>query len=303
MRDRPSHTALKIAKGLIVLAKDERWGPLLPEGTGPVTEVLLGNAGQLRGWEEAMLHSNWYRELADFAERIGMPGGYAHGVLRKRYIDDAVRAALAGGREQVLLVGAGFDTLCVRLAPHYPRVQFVEIDHPATHDAKRTGAMTMTEVSPSRLHFVGADLARTSLTEAVPSEWDRSKRSVVVAEGLLMYLTEADVKSCLRAVHGLTAPGSQFIFTYLRADEAGHNPLSKLLVWSARLIGEKIQWWVDDDRLVSLLSEHGYTVRDAPSDKDLRARYLEPAGLGAQPLAKHERFVVAETRGESDVGV
>lgn len=57
-------------------------------------------------------------------------------------MDDEVRAALAAGAIHVLVVGAGYDTLALRLAAAHPEVLFVEVDRPATLGKKRAGALT-----------------------------------------------------------------------------------------------------------------------------------------------------------------
>src|SRR5210317_2104986 len=43
------------------------------------------------------------------------------------------------GAAQVLVLGAGYDTLGWRLAPEFPGVNFFEIDHPATALLKAKG--------------------------------------------------------------------------------------------------------------------------------------------------------------------
>src|SRR5690242_16150965 len=57
------------------------------------------------------------------------PGLHGHVVLRSRYADDAVRAALDRGTSQVVLLGAGFDTLAYRLPG--PAALY-EVDVPTT---------------------------------------------------------------------------------------------------------------------------------------------------------------------------
>src|ERR1700744_4339294 len=43
------------------------------------------------------------------------PGSRASGVARTRWIDDEVRTALSDGAEQVVILGAGFDTRAYRM--------------------------------------------------------------------------------------------------------------------------------------------------------------------------------------------
>ena len=59
-------------------------------------------------------------------------------MLRKRWIESRVRAKIAAGASQVVVLGAGLDTLGVRLASERPDLRVVEIDHPATLAVKRS---------------------------------------------------------------------------------------------------------------------------------------------------------------------
>src|SRR5215831_12904979 len=56
--------------------------------------------------------------------------------VRTRYIDDRLRDALAGGVEQVVILGAGFDSRAYRI-PGIERTRVFELDHPATQAQKR----------------------------------------------------------------------------------------------------------------------------------------------------------------------
>ena len=53
-------------------------------------------------------------------ERATHPGIVRHWMLRKKWIELRVRAAIADGADQVVVLGAGFDTLGVRMAVERP---------------------------------------------------------------------------------------------------------------------------------------------------------------------------------------
>src|SRR5882672_5169852 len=160
--DRPSSTAALIAAATVFLARDPRLAPLVPAGAAPRCARCLESVSLLRA-VQALSHPA-LRWAARLAERATVPGLLLHFMLRKRWIEEAVRAALAEGCEQVVVVGAGFDTLALRLSREFRSATFVEIDHPATQASKmraieRTGA-------PGNLRFVPADLARVRLQHA-----------------------------------------------------------------------------------------------------------------------------------------
>jgi methyltransferase (TIGR00027 family) len=156
------------------------------------------------------------RWLAWAAERATIPGLMLHFILRKRWIEDAVRGALGRSCRQVVVLGAGFDTLAARLAPQFPAVRFIEIDHPATQAVKRAA------VARQNLHLVAADLARSSIGEALAaSPYDRNSASVFVIEGLLMYLTPEEMAALFAAIAQVQPRGSEVVFTVMEPSRDG----------------------------------------------------------------------------------
>jgi O-methyltransferase involved in polyketide biosynthesis len=121
--DRPSSTAALIAAATVLLDRDPRYQDLVPAGAAAICARCLNGF-----WRNATKWSG----LAWAAERATIPGLMLHFMLRKRWIEEAVRGALGRGCQRVVVLGAGYDTLAARLAPQFPAVRFVEIDHPAT---------------------------------------------------------------------------------------------------------------------------------------------------------------------------
>jgi leucine carboxyl methyltransferase len=67
----------------------------------------------------------------------GWPGARVSVVVRTRFIDDALKEALADGIDQVAIIGSGFDTRPYRV-PGAERAQIFEIDTPGTLHRTRT---------------------------------------------------------------------------------------------------------------------------------------------------------------------
>ena len=140
------------------------------------------------------------------------PGARTSGIARTRLIDDWIEESV-GQAEQVVLLGAGFDTRAWRLAA-LDSVRVFEVDHPATAKVKR-----------ERLQAAGADLNRVTFV-AVDFEiddfeqrlrkagFDPARRTIVVWEGVSQYLTGDAVCGVMRWA-GRLAPRSRFIFTYV----------------------------------------------------------------------------------------
>ena len=231
---RVSQTALKI--GLIISGLNEKvgWTSQLPQSMAALTERLILAAGVF-GYGRQMLKLNkkpWSVRLYDYSESW-TPGTFEGIGERKIFMDEQVLAAIDAGAKQVLVVGAGFDTLCLRLAPQFPHVEFFEVDHPATSAAKAKGVTQ--EGQPKNMTLLAADLNATPLSVLMKqaARWDTRAQSVVVAEGLLIYLTNEVVLQLFRDVTACTGPGTRVAFSH-GVNRKEHRFGNALL----RLIGE-----------------------------------------------------------------
>jgi len=296
-QNRPSRTAPKVGAAILYLAQDPQYAALLPPGLVDETEHLLLASGALKPWHLKLARSRAYRWFVEAMIRRMAPGHIVYLGLRKRFVQDEVEAALADGATQVLMLGAGMDTLCLRLAPEHPGVTFVELDHPASQGMKREAADRLSAHWPN-LHFVAADLETTDLAEALEavSGWDPGAPSIVVAEGLLEYLTPETVDRVFDGVARATGPGSRFLFCYAHVDETGRvrvGNATRFHTAAMKLYGEGLRWGIREGELEAFVEARGYRILDGPARADLCARYLAPVGLEG-PLGGVELVALAE---------
>lgn len=261
---RISQTALKVALGLITLSVKDDWSQRLPPDLVEITERLLlasGSPGYGPGLMR-MSKQRWMIRAYQFQDRM-MPGqweGFGH---RKVFMNQQVEAAIEQGARQVLVLGAGFDTLCLRLAPKYPEVRFVEIDHPSTSVAKARGIEKVGQ--PENMIQIAADLGERSLPKVLSEDghWDASQRSVIVAEGLFQYLTDEEVRGLLTDAAVCTSPGSRIAFSHAIPGDR------KLLSALVRLISEPWKSEVRSEDLPSYVDGTGWAmISDVDDDAE-----------------------------------
>ncbi|MFC3960933.1 SAM-dependent methyltransferase [Nocardia jiangsuensis] len=133
-----------------------------------------------------------------------------------RLVDDRIRAGLAAGLRQIVLLGAGLDTRAYRMGLPGDAVIF-EIDLPETFAFKEP---VLGDAVPScRREVVAADLRAdwdAALLERgfrpeLPTHW--------IDEGSLGYLTEEWNQGVVRTLTALSAPGSWFATARVTADQ------------------------------------------------------------------------------------
>ncbi|MBM4392249.1 MAG: SAM-dependent methyltransferase [Deltaproteobacteria bacterium] len=129
---------------------------------------------------------------------------------RTRVLDDVVRQASADGIEQVVILGAGLDARAWRL-PELATARVFEVDHPDTQGYKRA------RMGEGRVTYVPVDFDReTAADPLVAAGLDVSRPSVVLWEGVVMYLPEATIDATLAAMRPVLATGSRLAISYSR---------------------------------------------------------------------------------------
>ena len=137
-KNRPSRTAYKVALNIVTLGAKQGTEKILPPGVVEATERLLIASGAVGPksvrWSRSKRMVSVY-EAFDWL----LPGQFEAFARRKAFCEYQARDGIGDGASQVIVLGAGYDTLGWRLAPEFPDVKFFEVDHPSTALLKAKG--------------------------------------------------------------------------------------------------------------------------------------------------------------------
>lgn len=115
-------------------------------------------------------------------------------------------SALQGRRGQLVILGAGYDTRCLRLGLPGSIDRF-EVDAAGTQAQKRT-QVARAGLDDSGVHYVTCDFAPQDwLAQLTQAGFDPKVPACFVWEGVCMYLPQEEVVDTLNKVLSL-APGS-----------------------------------------------------------------------------------------------
>jgi methyltransferase (TIGR00027 family) len=258
-----STTAKLIAASMVLLASDARTRGLVAADAAALSEQFLAgspSATRADRWLAASARHPLTRRGWRALERWVLPGIVEHYAFRKRWIEEQCRAAIAGGVERVIVLGAGFDTLGCRLCLEASAVEVIEIDHPATQAHKRPAIEALAPRLKAPLRLMACDLAREALPAALMNV---ARKTLVIAEGLLMYLGPDAVDRLFGALHALSPAGVQFVFSHLVRwpnGRAGFRPCSRLVdAWLAWR-GEPFTWAIEPQAVAALLAHHRFAL-------------------------------------------
>jgi methyltransferase (TIGR00027 family) len=208
-------------------------------------------------------------------------GLHAEIILRNRYYEQQLlQMHSAGGAAQLVLLGAGYDSIASRL--ELARLRIFEVDAPATQRAKRTIVARHRELSPrTAVAYVECDFERDDLAAALRTHgFDSERPCLMVWLGVSYYLSDAAVNDTLTRIAALSSPGSRLIWDYMdRAVIDGHTPYAGARRAAAAVAkrGEPYIFGLEPAPLAALCQGAGFAIEDHARIPDL-ARTLGPPG-------------------------
>ena len=233
--DQPSWTARSVATSVLLLHDDVTYGRLVDPLSVDMTLRILGHGSSASAVASSLLNLEAVREMRLLIESWVIPGLSIHIAARKRWIEMRAREYLVGPRTQLVVLGAGYDTLAFRLQAELQGLSAWEIDHPATQECKRRALDPLTSSTDS-LFYLSSDFADSSPAAALcaHAHWDPTVPTVFVTEGLLMYLDSAAARRLLLLPHDLGASDGLMIGSALCPDQENRLRLQGSSEWIDR---------------------------------------------------------------------
>ena len=199
-------------------------------------------------------------------------------LMRTRFIDERLQAAVRDGVTQVVILGAGFDTRAYRFNELLRNTRVFEVDHHATQELKKGRLTEALGVIPSNVTFVETDFRHDALRDILRGAGYRAaEKTFFIWEGVSMYLTDGTVRETLRTV-AESAPGSSVVLDY--ASQATIDALRKFPTLAQHRHttdwGEPWTFGLPDNREREFFRECGLELRDSFSTirGDRSKRYL-----------------------------
>ncbi|AKB50693.1 hypothetical protein MSBRW_1440 [Methanosarcina barkeri str. Wiesmoor] len=118
-----------------------------------------------------------------------LPGTVNSIVARVRYFDDFVKKSIDEGFEQLIIMGAGYDSRAYRIEG-MKKLKVFEVDHPETQSSKIEKVRKIFTSLPDHVSYIPADLAADDLGRKLQDAgYNKSKKTLFLMEGLLYYLS------------------------------------------------------------------------------------------------------------------
>jgi O-methyltransferase involved in polyketide biosynthesis len=245
--------------------------------------------GQTRSLERCLLPALRLaplRRLLIAALDRRVPGTSQHLLWRKLWFHQRCCEFLRT-QGQIVCLGAGLDPLGLRVAQQFPGASILEIDRPDIMRLKRDW-LSSAHPQITNLRFLGADLARPKFD---PSSMHLSptERTLVLAEGLFMYLPQSAVEGMIRGLAQWFSAPLEVAFSCLDTHSL-RDPTSSIAKLASQLekrdTSERFRWALDQESAPKWLHNLGFQHGSCTdSDPAIEASYGEFVVTGSQQVA------------------
>ena len=144
------------------------------------------------------------------------PGVHNSLSARVRYFDDFVNKFIEEELEQLVILGAGYDTRAYRIEGLRRKVRVFEVDHPGTQSMKKEKIKDLFGSLPDHVVYIPVDFETEDFAQHLLAHgYERSKKTVFIMEGLIYYLPPEAVDEILSFIAKNSGVGSAIIFDYV----------------------------------------------------------------------------------------
>jgi methyltransferase (TIGR00027 family) len=213
--------------------------------------------------------------LARWLFERALPGAFGYFNARTQYFDEVLLQETRGGVQQVVILGAGFDSRSLRFSDALRTVPVFEVDMPEVL-ALRTELLLGSEQTMARATSVPIDFEHEDLGQALRERgYASSARTLFLWEGVTYYLPEDALKAVLSHVSSQSGPGSTILFDYVTrafvdGDYSGYG--TRRLADGWRRLGNINRFGVDD--IGAFVGASGLTLQSDIDAGELERRFL-----------------------------
>jgi len=265
----PSHTALAAA---VYRAMAHRDATVEGIGSDDLAWTFLS------GTHRFLVRFGWIRRAIRRKSESVTPGIYEYVLARTAFLDERYARTLDDGTEQIVLLGAGYDTRPRRM-PTPDGVKVIELDIGPTQERKRDCLRRAGLAEPAGLVFAPIDFDTRSIATVLrEAGYDPGRKTFFLWEGVTYYLTGDAVDDVLRLVRENTHPETTIAFDYAitLSDEnidRIHGARTFTETWRKHRQAEPFRFFIDQGSLPSFLGERGLALVEHLDTSEMEGAY------------------------------
>ncbi|KNY27902.1 class I SAM-dependent methyltransferase [Pseudobacteroides cellulosolvens] len=218
-------------------------------------------------------------------------GLYEYVISRTKYIDQVFINAFKNGIEQMVFLGAGYDSRPYRYNTLIGNTKIFEADTKATQEYKKHILIKNGIEIRENITYVGVDFEKDDLFKLLyENGYDAIKRTLFIWEGVTFYLSETTVVEMLKKIRENSIAGSQICFDFQTI--AGKEDLI-----STGIKEEEIKFGIEAGKIDSFVAENGYATVEHINSSGMENKFLTlENGILFGSIAQIMNFLLIEKK-------
>jgi len=228
-----------------------------------------------------------------------IPGTYEWVVSRTFLFDEIFKKALDEDFNQIVILGAGFDSRPYRFINYMKNTRIFEVDVIPTQERKIKILKNKNINIPDEIQFVAVNFKKDNLNERLfKSGFQIDKKNLFIWEGVTEYLTDDAVDSTLDFIKNNSIGKSIIAFTYIYREviEGNYNYYgSKEIVNLVSKYKEPYHFGIPEGEINKFLRKRGFNLIKNYTPEELEKLYLIFGnGKSFGKISGHQCAVIAE---------
>jgi len=227
--------------------------------------------------------------------RYSPKGIYEYIIARTKYTDHIFKTAIEEGIEQILILGAGYDSRGIRLLQADSNTRVYELDTPVVQNGKTKQLARRGIHKPENNIYIPVDFLKEDIrNNLLESDYSFQKRTLFILEGLIMYLTQESLDRLFGIFRECSASGSLILFDYvygsvLRQENRYYG--EKEIYRTVEKAGEKWTFGIEERTIEQFLTAQGFELVEELGTSSIEERYFK----------NHEGKIVANVNGTHSI--
>ncbi len=215
--------------------------------------------------------------LRELVEKM-VPGGYCYFLARAKFFDEKLISAIEDGIEQVVILGAGFDTRAHRFKCELGNRRIFELDLAKMQRYKKEKLAAINTPQNKNVEYAIANFLNNTLHDVLSTtNFDPARSTIFLIEGLSYYLPPEIFRSIVAYSQDYCSSKNQLVFDYstkafVQGDTStyGSENMAKWL----KKNNEPFLFGLEPMHAKRWLNDNGFVLKEQLSCNDIVEQYL-----------------------------
>lgn len=217
------------------------------------------------------------KKLVEQMEQL-LPGLSSSIIARVRYFDDYLKTCLKNGIEQLVILGAGYDTRAYRIEELKNTIEIYEVDHPSTQKFKKD-IMEKLFGNDDSVKYVPIDFETQKIDEELPKYGYRPDlKTLFIMEGLSMYIPKSAVENTLSFIKTCSKKGSSIIIDFYPETLTNGTSTERIAINIREYLikqGEPLKFGIEEKDVEQFLKSSGFNNITLVNSNEYKNLYFE----------------------------